>query len=270
MNYQYLTNEELQIFQNICIKNNTNLTKKYLNKYSSIIIINTVSSILRGKSSSDFINNVHRIVKKNNEFDLELCKNLLLAEHLDINQPSSLNGDTLLYSATIVNNFDMVKYLISKNADVNACNTNGSYPLISASIKSIRLPILEFLLAQGSNPNIITNSGDTCLTYCVKTNSPLSLLKLIQAGADINFLDSNNRSCLEHALNANFTENISVLCQSAKDQIQIDKFKNQAKNLQNSPSYDFTINVLNSIELKLNLDSTLPKSNTLKHKNHKI
>ncbi len=106
------------------------------------------------------------------------------------------------------------------------------------------------------------------LTYCVKNNSPILLSKIIQAGADLNFLDRNYRSSLEHTIYANFTENILVLCQSAKDQTQIDKFKNQAKNLQDSPSYDFTINVLNSVELKLNLDSTLPtnisKSKTLK------
>lgn len=199
-----------------------------------------------------------------------MYESLFLADNLYINQLSSLGGDTLLYSATVVNNLWMVKDLVARGADVNARCINGSYPLLSASLNQHRLEILEFLLQKGADPNIVTNSGDTCLTYCVKNKSPILLSKIIQAGADLNFLDRNYRSSLEHAIYANFTENILVLCQSAKDQTQIDTFKNQAKNLQNSPSYDFTINVLNSIELKLNLDSILPKSNTLKYKNHKI
>lgn len=69
-------------------------------------------------------------MRGNSASDLNMYESLFLADNLDINQPSSLSGDTLLYSATVVNNLWMVKDLVARVADVNARFLNGSYPLI--------------------------------------------------------------------------------------------------------------------------------------------
>ena len=69
-------------------------------------------------------------MRGNSASDLNMYESLFLADNLDINQPSSLGGDTLLYSATVVNNLWMVKDLVARVADVNARFLNGSYPLI--------------------------------------------------------------------------------------------------------------------------------------------
>lgn len=69
-------------------------------------------------------------MRGNSASDLNMYESLFLADNLDINQPSSLGGDTLLYSATVVNNLWMVKDLVARVAYVNARFLNGSYPLI--------------------------------------------------------------------------------------------------------------------------------------------
>ncbi len=146
MENTYLSNEELMDFHQVFLTSNIKYIKKYLSQYSSEQIINSLIRIIRGNSASD----------------LNMYESLFLADNLDINQPSSLGGDTLLYSATVVNTLWMVKDLVARGADVNALCINGSYPLLSASLNQHRLEILEFLLEKGADPNIITNLGDTC------------------------------------------------------------------------------------------------------------
>ena len=130
MENTYLSNAELMAFHQVFVTNNIKYIKKYLCQYSSEQIINSLIKIIRNNSS----------------FDLNMYESLFLADNLDINQPSSLGGDTLLYSATVVNNLWMVKYLVVRGADINARCINGSYPLLSASLNQNRLEILEFLL----------------------------------------------------------------------------------------------------------------------------
>ena len=86
MENTYLSNEELMDFHQVFLTSNIKYIKKYLSQYSSEQIINSLIRIIRGNSASD----------------LNMYESFFLADNLDINQPSSLGGDTLLYSATVV------------------------------------------------------------------------------------------------------------------------------------------------------------------------
>ena len=250
---KYLSEDELYTLYNLCLQGDLSIVKNHLAQYSHNVIINSLVRSIRSGGRVD-INDYH---------------NLLLTDGLDINIPSELGGDTLIYAATLKNNLWMVKDLLSKGADINALCVNGSYAVLAACSDPEKIELLDFLLNSGANPNLVTNAGDTSFTYCVKGKSPHSITKIIDAGADINFRDSNNSTPLQSALFVNKTDNILAVCQGAKDKAQIDEFRKQVDEKSYYENYEFVHGILNSIEVKMNLDSKLTSMDR-KQKNPKI
>lgn len=108
------------------------------------------------------------------------------------------------------------KSKISRVDYVNKPDTCKYYPL-QAAANSGKLEILRFLISEGANPNTVINyKGDTIVSSCLYTNYtelfknyPLagqikSLEVLINAGADIDHVNSSHETALSVCKNPDF------------------------------------------------------------------
>jgi hypothetical protein len=130
-------------------------------------------SLKTGTDITTYINNgygdhpilVYAIIKK---APLEIIS-LLLNADADIEAKNSL-GVNALIMATCVNNLAVVKMLVEKGAKINTATWRGYTPLYFA-ISSIRehrfanVPLIEFLLTEGADPDIKNNDGHSIQDY---------------------------------------------------------------------------------------------------------
>lgn len=90
---------------------------------------------------------------------------ILLNNGFDINMQNDI-GDTLLINASMNNNLKMVKYLISKEADLNIQNKSKSTALHFANYS-----IAKALLEAGADSSIRDVEGKTLLDYAIEENN---------------------------------------------------------------------------------------------------
>jgi ankyrin repeat protein len=99
-------------------------------------------------------------------------------------------GQTLLYPAVVRNtNIDVLKYLISQGADVNAKDKWGWTPFHRAVERNTNIDVLECLVSQGADVNakIEMSYNETPLHLAAEKNPNIDVLKyLISQGADVN------------------------------------------------------------------------------------
>lgn len=91
---------------------------------------------------------------------LEIVK-ILIKNGANIEQKELYEGSTALHNACYnALNCDLVKYLLSKGANVNSTNKNGLTPLLICIINSynINTKLVKLLLQNGADPNKISKS----------------------------------------------------------------------------------------------------------------
>lgn len=159
-------------------------------------------------------------VRENNDDILEM----LLRAGANIDKKNS-DGQTVLMLAIEYGQKDMVELLLTEGADIRKKDKNGCTPLHYAA-RYYQLDILEILLKQGASINVTDNLGHNAFYYIIKyqkyniltfinfllhndinvnhrdiegktplmyaarySSDPVVLLKLIEAGANINAID---------------------------------------------------------------------------------
>jgi ankyrin repeat protein len=106
---------------------------------------------------------------------------------LDIGaNPNSPNcvGSLPLTSATLSNQYNMCKLLLSRGANVNVTLRNGGTALMIASAYSL-VNIVELLIANGANVNAMEQDGYTALRYACQESNVKIVKLLIDAGANV-------------------------------------------------------------------------------------
>jgi|ERR1017187_5752752 hypothetical protein len=82
----------------------------------------------------------------------------LISKGANVNLPTS-DGDTPLFMALILKDFDIVRILVEHGADVNAPEpVQGNTPLHCALTESLG-DIAQYLLAHGANPDVRNKAG---------------------------------------------------------------------------------------------------------------
>ena len=76
-----------------------------------------------------------------------------------------VEGNTLLHHAASNEQLVVVRYLISKGADVNVRNRDGWTPLHWVAHLNEGIDVARYLIARGANLNATTNSGYTPLEW---------------------------------------------------------------------------------------------------------
>uniref|UniRef100_A0A183SIY4 ANK_REP_REGION domain-containing protein n=1 Tax=Schistocephalus solidus TaxID=70667 RepID=A0A183SIY4_SCHSO len=94
-------------------------------------------------------------------------------------------GVSLLHWAAINNNFDLVKYFISKGAIVDRVGGNQMSSPLHWAIRQLHLEMVALLIHFGADPMLQDNAGMTCLHVAAQMGSTSILLYLLAKGYDV-------------------------------------------------------------------------------------
>ena len=95
------------------------------------------------------------------------------------------SGKTALIYACEEGLVDVVKYLVQKNARINAIDDNEMTALMWACIKG-SLDVVECLIQQNAKVDVMDRNGMTALTHAYEGGSLHIMKYLLKKGADIN------------------------------------------------------------------------------------
>jgi len=112
----------------------------------------------------------------------------LISKKADVNAPQ-VDGSTALHWAVHRDNPDMVEALIKAGANAKAANRNGATPLAMAALYG-NPRIVEALVKAGADANGRGTSNETMLMLAARNGNPQVIKLLIAAGADVNAKES--------------------------------------------------------------------------------
>ena len=117
--------------------------------------------------------------------DYELVR-ILVNKGADVNFIPKKGSWTPLHYACDNNHNEIARFLIDKGANVDAC-TSYDYTALQAASHRENLELVELLISKGAYLDEINDDGNTALTYaCEYGNYEIAKL-LVDKGADINF-----------------------------------------------------------------------------------
>lgn len=119
---------------------------------------------------------------------------------LFIASPPAGSDQEAFHQAVKSDAYEITKYLLSKGADPNKPDTNGSTALIAA-VTNVNTDLVDLLIKNGANVNQHQESGlkATALMYAGYSNEKVIIDRLIQRGAKINDVDMNNDPAINWA-----------------------------------------------------------------------
>jgi len=120
-------------------------------------------------------------IKKGNRENISA----LMEKYPDLLTITDYRGYTPLIIAVDEGKKDMVEFLISQGADVNASGEKGLRPLHTAAQKG-NADIAKLLILKGSDVNIVDKNKYTPLHYAVEERNTDIVKLLIENGADVN------------------------------------------------------------------------------------
>ncbi len=141
----------------------------------------------------------HPMLIASNLGNLDQVKHFIENEGIDVNYLQEPFG-TALHQAALGGYIEVVHYLITSGADVNAKLINGNTPLFNASLRGNRDHLIKLLLEHGAEVQHADNDGVTALFNAVTIKKNLKTIKLlVEAGADVNRVANNGGTPLLNA-----------------------------------------------------------------------
>lgn len=123
---------------------------------------------------------------------------LLIKTGADINAQDSNNYSCLMLSIMNKHRIDIIKLLIAAGAYVNAINDTQDTCLMNICRQptiSNALQIIDLLIDAGADVNLVNNCGQDVLCIVCNENREI-IMRLINAGSNINFRDKNGNTFL--------------------------------------------------------------------------
>jgi ankyrin repeat protein len=122
---------------------------------------------------------------------------LLVEKYPSHAQSFSPDGFPLIALAAFMGHLEVVEYLFSRGADLNAVASNGTgYNAMTASVTSGHAKIVSWLLEHGGNPNYVYGPGYTPL-LAAAANGHLEIVKmLLEHGADLQAKANDGKTAL--------------------------------------------------------------------------
>lgn len=170
-----------------CSKN-TEVAKAVVTVFSRVsgFRVSLVLVIIFAWSSLAFCGEIHEAVKNN---DIAKVKELIKSSP-DLVFSKDENGFTPLHLAAANGYRDMVEFLLTTKAEVNATDNAGSTPLHQAAVaEGNNADLIETLLAHGANVNTVDKLGLTPLHYATLANNVDAVKSLLSHGANPNAKD---------------------------------------------------------------------------------
>lgn len=135
--------------------------------------------------------NIFEAVKSNN---FEMLQKIIIKDSSTIFLTDDLERTPLHWAARGVY-FDMVKYLVDNNADVNAKDIYQITPIASITARN-HLVALEYVLKNGANPNTLDFERNTPIHYAAASGQVRTAQLLIENGASVHIKNSYERTPL--------------------------------------------------------------------------
>mmetsp|Transcript_6620 Transcript_6620/g.24740 ORF Transcript_6620/g.24740 Transcript_6620/m.24740 type:complete len:533 (-) Transcript_6620:1210-2808(-) len=127
------------------------------------------------------------------------------------------HGESSLTRAALSGHVEVVRYLLSKRANVNLADELGSCPLHWASLHG-HLSVVSLLLDFGANPNHTDNNLETPLMFAVGNHHPSTVRVLLEKGkANPNMCNKNGESPLMEAATKGYADLVDVLIEYGAD-----------------------------------------------------
>jgi Fem-1 family protein b len=141
--------------------------------------------------------------------DLEILNNILFGDE-NKSQQMCLNV-TILWIATAINNFQMVKLLVEHGANVNHTTKTNSTPLRSICYNG-NVIMARYLIENGADIHIAKENNDTNLAVSVyRKHLKMAVYLVNELGCDVNLCDNDGRSPLYDAVNCGSLEMVQFL-----------------------------------------------------------
>ncbi|KAE9616293.1 putative protein kinase TKL-Pl-1 family transcription factor C2H2 family [Lupinus albus] len=106
--------------------------------------------------------------KKDHESEGRELVRILLAAGADPSAQDSQNGRTVLHTAAMTNDVDLVKVILAAGVDVNIRNVHNSIPLHLSLVRGAKACV-GLLLAAGADCNLQNDDGDTAFHIAAET-----------------------------------------------------------------------------------------------------
>ncbi|XP_063396692.1 ankyrin repeat domain-containing protein 50-like [Mytilus trossulus] len=185
-----------------------NYAKSYIDRLLKDWENRFVSNVCQNRNMSSTIF-TEKMVKRLNQ--LELSKQEELVRTKDIH-----NKDIALGGSCYMGTIDLVKWLISRNSDVNYCREDGCFPLLWASQEG-HVNVVKELLQHSADVNKCTND-DTSPLYIASQEGHVDVVKeLLQHSADVNKCTKNDASPLYIASHNGHVNVVKELLQHSAD-----------------------------------------------------
>ena len=127
---------------------------------------------------------------------------------------SGSDGKTALYVAVSMIRFNIVEALINKGANVNIVS-NSLTPLMLALFSTSKeeieenRKIINFLIDSGANFEPVNGLSPFSIACFIQKNETMK--KMLNYNIDIDFIDKNGKTALDHLYEQNNTEGLKIL-----------------------------------------------------------
>jgi len=127
-----------------------------------------------------------------------------------------INGNTPIFVALLNKQYNIVKYLLKKNININLTNNNIENNTKSTLLHiciyyDISEEIVNLLIKNNININAVNENNETPLKYACKLNKLEYVKLLLSKGANPNINSYLNYSCLHDAIDHNNYEMLKIL-----------------------------------------------------------
>ena len=165
--------------------------------------------------------------------NVENMKYLLnIDQNIDVNEQDQENGRTAIIYASIKNNINAIKLLLSQpQIDVNKCDNDG-YTALIYGVENECFEIIQLLLEAGADVNISPNDTGQSPIICCAVNNSINIAKLLlnQEQINVNEYDKNGCSALLYGVKNGYFEMTKLLIESGADINQTEKWDGSIDN----------------------------------------
>lgn len=125
----------------------------------------------------------------------------LLSRGADINSRDNYNNTPLIMTSNHWHN-NLTKYLIEKGADVNAKGDDDETLLLRVT-RTTNYSIVEYIVKKGADVNVKDKDGNTPLLNAAEMGDPSTVDVLLKYGADINAVNNRGATVLFRTVELN-------------------------------------------------------------------
>jgi len=150
-----------------------------------------------GANVNQIVNGWTALIEAADEGSLESME-ILLKAGADVNYYSTPGSPTAITMAASEGKLDCLKLLLKNGADINGIGK--SMPPLHIAAAEGKSAIVDYLISQNVNLNSRDANGYTALMHGAAEGQKYSIVKLVEAGADVSIVDLEGATARDYAI----------------------------------------------------------------------